>query len=378
VTLVYVRFWPWNLEELVDQWLQHIHYSRHGVRRAVPARGADTAGKLNNYSTGTTVTTPLNRHHTYLKAGTKCRNYEDFSYARATDLTKPPMAENRTMKAVVFNGPSSVSVVDRPIPQLHDSQDIIVQVDATALCGSELHVFRGHQPSGIGFIMGHEFVGYVTDIGTAVKTVKKGDRVVAPFTTSCGDCFYCNNGYSSRCINGKLFGSAALDGAQAEYVRVPYADGTVVKAPSEIDEKALILMADIWPTGFFGARNGFNTLRPQQPQDAVVVVIGCGPVGLCAIVSALEYRPKHLFAVDSVESRLKLAQSLGAEPLNFKSDKDGMLEKVKAVTEGRGADAVIEVVGLSPALRTAYELVRPFGVISSIGVHNAEVNNLPA
>ena len=161
-------------------------------------------------------------------------------------------------------------------------------------------------------------------------------------------------------------------------MRVPFADGTVVKAPESVSDRALILMADIFPTGFFGAKNAFGMLPPQlqqTPSEATVVVVGCGPVGLCAIVSALEYKPKHLFAVDSVPSRLELAQRLGAEPLNFVGEggKERMLERVRAVTEGRGADAVIEVVGLSPALRTAFELVRPFGVISSIGVHNAEV-----
>jgi threonine dehydrogenase-like Zn-dependent dehydrogenase len=146
----------------------------------------------------------------------------------------------------------------------------------------------------------------------------------------------------------------------------------VQKAPEEINDKALILMADIFPTGFFGAKNAFGLLG-QPASEAVVVVVGCGPVGLCAIVSALEHKPKHLFAVDSVESRLELAKSLGAEPLNFATDPENMERRVKEATEGRGADAVIEVVGLSPALRTAFDLLRPFGVISSIGVHNAEV-----
>jgi threonine dehydrogenase-like Zn-dependent dehydrogenase len=195
-------------------------------------------------------------------------------------------------------------------------------------------------------------------------------------------CFYCKHGFSARCSQGKLFGSAALDGGQAEYVRVPHADGTVVKAPAAgsplVDDRALILMADIFPTGFFGARNAFALLPPSLPAaEATVVVVGCGPVGLCALVSALEYRPRHLFAVDSVPARLELARRLGAEPLDFSEGKEAMLERVRAVTEGRGADAVIEVVGLSPALRTAFDLLRPFGVISSIGVHNAEVG-LPA
>lgn len=146
-----------------------------------------------------------------------------------------------------------------------------------------------------------------------------------------------------------------------------------MKAPPEIDDKALILMADIFPTGFFGARNAFNALGSQKPSEATAVVIGCGPVGLCAIISALEYKPKHLFAIDSIDSRLELAKSLGAEPLNFKTDKEGMLSRIREVTDGRGADIVVEVVGLSPALRTAFDILRPFGFISSIGVHNAEV-----
>ncbi|CAK7245672.1 MAG: hypothetical protein STHCBS139747_007257 [Sporothrix thermara] len=281
---------------------------------------------------------------------------------------------SKTMKAVIFDGPGKVSLQDRPVPQLQDDHDVIVKVQATALCGSELHVFRGHQPSATGFIMGHEFVGTVVEAGSAVKTVQVGDKIVSPFTVSCNECFYCTNGMSSRCTECLLFGCPKLDGAQAEYVRVPHADGTVVKAPAHVDDKALVLMADIFPTGFFGARNAFRLLEPNvKASDAVVVVVGCGPVGLCAIVAALEHKPKRLFAVDSVESRLALAASLGAEPLNFATDKAGMVRAVQEATDGRGADAVIEVVGLSPALRTAFELIRPFGVISSIGVHNAEI-----
>lgn len=154
---------------------------------------------------------------------------------------------------------------------------------------------------------------------------------------------------------------------------MPNADGTVMKAPPEIDDQSLVLMADIFPTGYFGAKNAFTRLSAKEIANGTVVVVGCGPVGLCAIIAALEYKPKHLFAVDSVDSRLEEARKLGAEPLNFVKDKEGMFEKVKSVTEGRGADAVIEVVGLPPALRTAFDLLRPWGVISSIGVHNAEV-----
>ncbi|KAK1520040.1 alcohol dehydrogenase GroES-like domain-containing protein [Colletotrichum paranaense] len=283
------------------------------------------------------------------------------------------MSTSGTMRAVVFNGPRSVSVEQRPIPTVQDDGDVIVKVQATALCGSELHVFRGHQPSETGFIMGHEFTGTVVEKGAAVTSLNIGDRVVSPFTSSCMNCFYCKNGYTSRCARSKLFGCGALDGGQAEYVRIPDADGTAMKAPTTISDNALVLMADIFPTGFFGAKSGFNLLKEEERSNATAVVIGCGPVGLCAVISALEYRPKHLFAIDSVDSRLELARSLGAEPLNFKTDRAGMEKRIKEVTDGRGADVVIEVVGLSPALRTAFDIIRPFGVIASIGVHNGEI-----
>jgi len=278
-----------------------------------------------------------------------------------------------TMKAVVFHGPGKVAIEDRPIPKIKDDTDIIVKVDKTALCGSELHVYRGHQPSGTNFIMGHEFTGHVSDIGSAVKSVKVGDRVVAPFTTSCGECFYCQRGFSSRCQKSQLFGSVGLDGAQAQFVRVPNADGTVMKAPPSIKDEALVLMADIFPTGMFAAKNGFKHSSPEEIKESVVVLIGCGPVALCALCNITDYKPKHILAVDSVPSRLELAKSLGAEPWNFQTDREGLDKRVKELTDGRGADIVIEVVGLAPALRMGYELLRPWGVISSVGVHNAEV-----
>jgi threonine dehydrogenase-like Zn-dependent dehydrogenase len=147
----------------------------------------------------------------------------------------------------------------------------------------------------------------------------------------------------------------------------------VIKAPEGIHDQALILMADIFPTGYFGVQSGVEMMPKLDLQDSTIVVIGCGPVGLCAIVAAAVLKPKHLFAVDSVQSRLDQAAKLGAKPLNFMESRDDMIERVKSATDGRGADIVVEVVGLSPALRTAFDLVRSFGAISSIGVHNAEV-----
>ena len=147
-----------------------------------------------------------------------------------------------------------------------------------------------------------------------------------------------------------------------------------MKVPEGVEDKYLVLMGDIFPTGYFAAYNAFKNSTLEQIAHQTVVLIGCGPVGLCALINALEYKPKHLLAVDSVPSRLELAKSLGAEPWNFMTDRAGLDKRVKELTNGRGADAVIEVVGLSPALRTAYELLRPWGTISSVGVHNAEVS----
>lgn len=238
---------------------------------------------------------------------------------------------------------------------------------------SELHVFRGHQPSATGFIMGHEFTGEVVETGSDVKTVKKGDKIVTPFTINCGECFYCQKGFSSRCEKCLLFGCPLLDGGQAEYCRIPLADSTVVKAPPEIDEKKLVLMADIFPTGYFAASNGFRDCDAATIHDSTVLVIGCGPVGLCALINVLEYKPKHVIAIDGVPSRLELAKTLGAEPWNYQTNMDGLKARVKELTNGRGADTVIEIVGHSDALKMGFELLRPWGTISSVGVHNAEI-----
>ncbi len=297
-----------------------------------------------------------------------------------------------TMRAVVFKGKLQVAVEDRPIPKIQDPTDIVVKVRYTALCGrcvtqlavvlnieqeltidSELHVFRGHQPSPTGFIMGHEFTGEVVETGSAVKTVQRGDKIVTPFTVSCGECFYCKRGFSSRCAKGLLFGTTALDGGQAEYCRIPLADTTVVKAPPNIEESKLVLMADIFPTGYFAAANAFKGTDQEVISESVVLLIGCGPVGLCALVNALEYKPKALLAIDGVDARLKQAESLGAEPWNYQKNLEGLKKRVLELSDGRGADTVIELVGHSDALKMGFDLLRPWGNISSIGVHNGEI-----
>ncbi|KAH6632886.1 chaperonin 10-like protein [Boeremia exigua] len=277
------------------------------------------------------------------------------------------------MRAVVFKGVRQVAVEDRPMPTIQDPKDIVVKVRYTAVCGSELHVFRGHQPSNTGFIMGHEVTGVVDKVGEDVKNLVPGDSVVCPFTVSCGECYYCTHGYTSRCEKSLLLGCPLLDGAQAEYVRIPLAESTVVKAPKGIEELKLCLMADIFPTGYFAASNGLSKLDPTIARESVVVLIGCGPVGLCALIAALEYQPKALLAVDRIPSRLDTAKKLGAEPWNYETDKEGLAKRILEFTDGRGADVVIEVVGHSDALEMGFQLLRPWGTISSVGVHNGPI-----
>lgn len=283
------------------------------------------------------------------------------------------MGSADTMKAVVFKGKLQVAIEERPIPKIQDPRDIIVKVRYTALCGSELHVFRGHQPSGTGFIMGHEFTGEVVEAGSEVTSVQKGDKIVTPFTISCGECFYCKRGFSSRCEKCQLFGTVGLDGGQAEYCRIPLADSTVVKAPANIEENKLVLMADIFPTGYFAAANAFRGFDKEVIEQSVVLLIGCGPVGLCALTCALEYKPKAVLAIDGVEPRLEQAKKLGGEPWNYQKDMEGLKKRVLELSDGRGADTVIELVGHSDALGMGFELLRPWGNISSIGVHNGEI-----
>ncbi|KFY09375.1 hypothetical protein V491_08206 [Pseudogymnoascus sp. VKM F-3775] len=155
--------------------------------------------------------------------------------------------------------------------------------------------------------------------------------------------------------------------------RVPLADSTIVKAPPGIDELKLCLMADIFPTGYFAASNAFTSLSEATIQQSTVLVIGCGPVGLCALINASRYKPKNLLAIDGVEDRLELANRLGSEPWNYLTNREGLNRRVKELTNGRGADIVIEVVGLTPALQMGFDLLRPWGIISSVGVHNGEI-----
>lgn len=271
------------------------------------------------------------------------------------------------MKALTFLDTRRVGFETVPDPALVEPTDAIVRVRLSAVCGSDLHVYRGHETGlDAGTVLGHEFLGEVVEFGPAVKRVAIGQSVVSPFTTSCGECVPCREGLTCRCTRGQLFGwvegGHGLHGAQAEYVRVPLADATLLAVPEDGDPEAVLLVGDVLSTGFFCAESG--GVRPGN----AVVVLGCGPVGLMAAVAARELGAARVLAVDGVPERLALARGFGATPIDFTAA--DAREAVLEATDGRGADVVLEAVGSPAASRSAYELVRTGGTISAVGVHN--------
>lgn len=268
------------------------------------------------------------------------------------------------MKAICFRDVESVSVEFIPDPVIEHPDDAIVKVKLAGLCGSDLHVYHGRETGiDIPTALGHEFVGEVVEVGAGVQKFRVGDLVCAPFTTSCGVCFFCERGLTCRCESGQLFGwrneNIGLHGGQAELVRVPLADGTLVKTGGMKPDLALLL-GDNLSTGFFCAE--LAEVRP----GGTYVVVGCGTVGLICIVAALQMGAKQVFAVDRVDHRLKIANDLGAEPI---FDIDSAVQQVNDATEGRGADSVMELVGLPAAQKMAFDLLMPGGVLSTIGCH---------
>lgn len=273
------------------------------------------------------------------------------------------------MQALTFGGLEKIVYQSVSEPQIVEQTDVIVQITMSGICGSDLHVYHGRE-TGIdeGTVMGHEFVGTVIETGNAVKRFFKGSRVLSPFTTSCGECFYCRIGLTCRCEKGDLFGwvqdGHGLHGAQAQYIRVPMADTTLVPLSNDISEEKGLLLGDIFSTGYFCAENaGVNN-------KGIYVIIGCGPVGLMTILAAKDLGAENLFALDHSNDRLQMAKEFGAIPLNpLVTD---VRSAIMNASNGRGADAVMEVVGSSDALRLAIELLRPGGTISSVGVHTAK------
>lgn len=309
------------------------------------------------------------------------------------------------MRALSYQGPFSVKVTDKPDPKIEHSQDVVLRITRSAICGSDLHLLHGLVPdTRVGCTFGHEFAGVVEEVGKDVKTLSPGDRVVVPFNISCGQCFFCQKGLTSCCENATAasdivsgaFGYSHLtggyEGGQAQYVRVPYADVGPMKVPEDMTEEDVLFLSDIYPTGYQGAE------MCELSGGETVVVFGAGPVGLFAMKSAWLLGAGRVIAVDSVDYRLEFARAFAdVETVNFEAVED-IVATLREMTGGRGADAVIDAVGCeahgkkmdrvtgiyltlqagSPtALTWAIQSVRKGGVVSVIGVYGPPFNLVP-
>ena len=269
------------------------------------------------------------------------------------------------MRALVYHGPGQKAWEEVPKPEITEDTDAIVRVDSVTICGTDLHILKGDVPAVTdGRILGHEAVGTVESVGGGVKTVKTGDRVLVSCITSCGRCRFCRVGQYGQCLGGGgwILGHK-IDGTQAEYVRVPFADTSTYPMPEGASDEQILMLADILPTGYeVGVLNG--GVRPGD----VVAVVGSGPIGLSAIMGARLFSPSHVVAIDLVDSRLEAAKQFGADVVVNNARLDP-LKVVGSLTEGLGADVTIEAVGVPATFELAVKLARPGGRIANIGVH---------
>jgi alcohol dehydrogenase len=269
------------------------------------------------------------------------------------------------MHAVVYHGPGQKAWEEVPRPAISADTDAIVRVDAVTICGTDLHILKGDVPAVTdGRILGHEAVGTVEEVGAGVKNVKVGDHVLVSCITACGSCRFCREGRYGQCLGGGgwILGHL-IDGTQAEYVRVPFADTSTYPVPDGVSDEEVLMLADIAPTGYeVGVLNG--AVRPGD----VVVVVGAGPIGLSAIMGARLFSPAHIVAVDLADSRLEAAKRFGADTI-VNAGREDVLAVVRDLTEGLGADVAIEAVGVPATFEQCATLVRPCGRVANVGVH---------
>ena len=269
------------------------------------------------------------------------------------------------MKALVYHGPGQRAWEDVPDPAIQAPTDAIVKIDSSTVCGTDLHILKGDVPEVVpGTILGHEAVGTVVETGTAVTTLEPGDRVLVSCITSCGRCRFCKEGRYGLCTGGGgwIFGHL-IDGLQAEYARVPFADTSVYKVPAELSDEQVLFLADILPTAYeVGVLNG-----RVEPGDTVAVV-GAGPIGLAAIMTAQLHSPGRIVAIDLDASRLEKALEFGAD-VAIDNGREDAIARVMELTGGLGADVAIEAVGVPDTFELCTELIRPGGRVANVGVH---------
>jgi alcohol dehydrogenase len=275
------------------------------------------------------------------------------------------------MRAIVYHGPGQKAWEEVPDPEIIGDGDAIVRVDATTICGTDLHILKGDVPAvRKGRILGHEAVGTIEEVGDGVQTLAQGDRVLVSCISACGTCRFCREGRYGQCLGtgGWILGHK-IDGTQAEYVRVPFADTSTYPVPGSLSDEETLMLADILPTGYeVGVLNG--NVRPGD----LVAVVGAGPVGLAAIAGAQLFSPSHIVAIDLSGARLEAAKHFGADVIvnNSREDPLRVIRDLAGDLTGRlGADVSIEAVGLPGTFELAVKLVRPGGRIANVGVHGA-------
>ncbi len=268
------------------------------------------------------------------------------------------------MRALVYHGPGRKSLEEMPRPALLEATDAVVKITKTTLCGTDLHILKGDvQTVAEGRILGHEGIGVIEEAGTGVTRFRTGDRVLISCITACGICEYCLRGMCSHCERGGWILGNTIDGTQAEYVRIPLANTSLHPLPDEADEEAMVMLSDILPTGYeCGVLNGC-----VKPGDTVAI-IGAGPVGLAALLTAQFYAPANVIMIDLDDHRLDVAKRLGATRLINSSDGKAV-EKAMAMTFGRGVDVAIEAVGVPDTFNICQGIIAPGGHIANVGVH---------
>ncbi|KAF2259839.1 GroES-like protein [Lojkania enalia] len=272
------------------------------------------------------------------------------------------------MKALTYQGPNSPpQLLEVPKPETEKPTDAIIKLKYSTICGTDLHILKGDVPTiPSGRIMGHEGVGTVASVGAGVQSFKEGDSVLISCITSCGICEFCKRGMYSHCSTGGWQLGNQIDGTQAEFVRIPNAENSLHKVPTGVDEKALVMLSDIFPTGFeCGVLNG------KVAPGSSVAIVGAGPVGLAALITAQLYSPSQLISIDGDANRLEVAKSFGA---THTATPDKAVEAVKEITGGKGCDTVIEAVGIPDTFQQSQELIGVGGTIANVGVHGAKAD----
>ena len=272
------------------------------------------------------------------------------------------------MKALVYLGPAKKALEERPKPEIAAPTDAIVKITKTTICGTDLHILKGDVPScQPGRILGHEGVGIIDNVGPAVTAFKQGDRVLISCISACGKCVYCRKLMYSHCTTGGWILGNRIDGTQAEFVRIPYADTSLHRIPEGADEEALVMLSDILPTGFeCGVLNG-----KVQP-GSIVAIVGAGPIGLAALLTAQFYSPAEIIMIDLDDNRLEAAKRFGATAAINSADGKAV-ETVMRLTGNRGVDTAIEAVGIPTTFELCEKIIAPGGIIANIGVHGPKV-----